>query len=83
MQNSKHLHEAYDALIEKLKTEIEKGIEADEKSQIRHNAIEGIFLKFIYKNHGKPALMLLAKEIDDMMGKKNDYTQFIDIEYED
>lgn len=79
----KHTQEAYEALVDKLKADLEEAARDEEKSQRERIDIEQIFRDFIYKRHGKQVLMVLADEIDKKTGRENDYTQFIDIEYED
>ena len=79
----KHTQEAYEALVDKLKADLEEAAKDEEKSQRERIDIEQIFRDFIYNHHGKQVLMSLAKEIDKKTGRENDYTQFVDIEYDE
>jgi len=78
-----HMQEAYEALVVKLKADMENYSVKHQCQIIEQLDTERILRDFIFEHHGKKVLMELAKAVDDKLKRKNDYTQFIDSEYED
>ena len=78
-----HMQEAYEALVDKLNAKFEDTCVKHQCQLIDNMKTERVLLDFIFEHHGKKVLMELAKDVDDKLKRKNDYTQFIDSEYED
>lgn len=79
----KHMQAAYETLIDKLQADLKEAIKDGDRREYQRMDVERILRDFIYKRDGKQVLMALAEEIDKKLGRKNDYTQFVDAEYED
>lgn len=79
----KHMQAAYETLIDKLQADLKEAVKDGDRREYQRMDVERILRDFIYKHHGKKVLMALADEIDKKLGRENDYTQFVDCEYDD
>ncbi len=78
-----YMQQAYEALVVKLKDELEEARKSADRQMFKAMAAEEILMDFIAKNQGKKVLMELAKEIDKKHGEENNYTQMVEHQYED
>ena len=76
-----HMQEAYEALITKLKAEINLLIVEMDKESDKNTNREQMLFDYIVRHMSKDAAMVIAELIDAAEGKTNNMTDYVDCSF--